>query len=256
MTMVSLDISQQLEDDLNMVDDCSMEVDNVTLQVSTDADNVPSGLHAIGQVNALWEQAMELHNQINSIPNLTNNAAEAMSLYRAVSTFNMTVFVVLSQLESFSMQANTILVYLTETVAANIDSYVNEINGSLQLLQNSNGVQARAANIKRIASAHQEKLDNISAQLQPLSTKVSRLDAQVNQLDMRVVELQQLAFDIQQLRLITMSLFSNVSNNYTRATNALQSARQEFTTAVNLEQDITSQLEVHLYIHHNLYIIT
>ena len=37
MTNVNLDINQQLEDDLNMVDDCSMEVDNVTLQVSTDA---------------------------------------------------------------------------------------------------------------------------------------------------------------------------------------------------------------------------
>lgn len=197
-------------------------------------------------MDALWEEAMQLHNQINSIPNLTNNAAEAMSLYSAVSTFNMTVFVVLSQLESFSMQADTILLYLTETVAANMNSYVNEINESLQLLQNVNGAQASAAYVERIASAHQEKLNNLTDQLRSLSVKVSRLDAQVNQLDdVGVVELQQLAFDTQQLRLTTMSLFSNVSNNYTRAINALQLARQEFMMAVRLEQGITAQLEVH-----------
>ena len=39
MINVSSDVNQQLQDDLDMVDDCSMEVDNVTLQVSTDADN-------------------------------------------------------------------------------------------------------------------------------------------------------------------------------------------------------------------------
>ena len=187
---------------------------------------------------------MQLHNQINSILNLTNNEAEATSLYRAVSTFNMTVFVVLSQLESLSMQANTTLVYLTETVAANMGSYVNEVNESLQLLQNANGARANATYIKRIASAHQEKLNNITAQLQPLSIKLSRLDAQVKQLDMNATELQELVFEIQQL-----------SNIYTRAINALQSARQEFMTAVNLEQNITAQLEVHSYIHHKLLIM-
>ena len=188
---------------------------------------------------------MQLHDQINGIPNLTNNAAEAMSLYSVVSTFNMTVFAVLRRLESFSMQADTILLYLTETVAANMDSYVNEINESLQLLQNVNVTQARAANVERIASVHQEKLNNITARLQPLSVKVSRLGAQVDQLDVSVVELQQLVFDVQELRLTTMSLFSNVSNNYTRTINTLQMARQEFMAAVKLEQDITAQLEVH-----------
>ena len=190
---------------------------------------------------------MQLHDQINGIPNLTNNAAEAMSLYSVVSTFNMTVFAVLRRLESFSIQADTILLYLTETVAANMDSYVNEINESLQLLQNVNVTRHvnMAAKVERVASVHQEKLNNITARLQPLSVKVSRLGAQVDQLDVSVVELQQLVFDVQELRLTTMSLFSNVSNNYTRTINTLQMARQEFMAAVKLEQDITAQLEVH-----------
>ena len=188
---------------------------------------------------------MQLHDQINSIPNLTNNAAEAMSLYNAVSTFNMTIFVVLSQLELFSMQANTILLYLSDTVASNMDSYVNEINESLQLLQNVNGTQASAANIERIASAHQEKLNNITEQLRLLSDKVLNLSAQVDQLNLNVAQLQQSGIDIQQLRLRTMSLFSNVSDNYIRATDRLQSAKEFFMTAIKLQQNIMAQLEVH-----------
>ena len=188
---------------------------------------------------------MQLHNQINNIPNLTTDAAEAMSLYRIVSTFNMTVFVVLNQLELLSMGADTILANLTEIVVANMGSYANEINESLQLLQTVNEAQASAALIDRIATAHQGNLNNITDQLEALMIKLSSLDAQVVQLNMGVTELQELVFDIQQLRLTTMSLFSDVSNNYTSAINALQLARQEFMRAVYLEQDITTKLQVH-----------
>ena len=38
MINVSLDVHQQLQDDLNMIDDCSTEVANVTSQVSTCAE--------------------------------------------------------------------------------------------------------------------------------------------------------------------------------------------------------------------------
>ena len=34
MIYANFDINRQLQDDLNMVDDCSMEVNNVTFQVS------------------------------------------------------------------------------------------------------------------------------------------------------------------------------------------------------------------------------
>ena len=233
-----------------------MDVNNITLQVSTLLIIVLSTSHTVGQVNALRQQAVQLYSQIDSIPNLTNNTAEAMSLYRTTSTFNMTVFVALSQLESLSMQANTILMNLTDTAAANMNSYVNEINESLQVLQNANKAQASANSIERVVSAHQGKLINITAQLKALSMNISSLNTQVEQLNMGVADLQRLTFDIQELRLTTMSLFSNVSNNYNRAINVSQLAIQLFTTAIYLEQNITIQLQVHSYslIFHNLHI--
>ena len=233
-----------------------MDVNNITLQVSTLLIMVLSTSHTIWQVNALWQQAMQLHIRINSIPNLTNNTDEAVLLYRTTSTFNMTVFVVLSQLESLSMQANTILMSLTDAVAANMYSYVNEINESLQVLQNASKTQASAANVERVVSAHQGKLINVTDQLEALSMNVSSLNAQVEQLNMGVADFQTLTFEIQELRLITMSLFSNVSNNYNGAINVLQSAIPQFTTAIYLEQNITAQLQVHSYslIYQNLLI--
>lgn len=201
-----------------------------------------------GQVNILWEQTTQLNNHINSIPNLTNNLTEAMSLYSGVSAFNTTVFFTLSQLESVSIQANNILMNLTEIVSINMDHYANEVNELLQLLQNVNEAQTHAAIIERVARAHQERLNNITAQLQGLMTNVSRLDAQVQHLGVGVAKLQQLAINIQQLRLIITSLLTTANNDYASAVNALQSARQQLTTAVNLEQAITRQLQVYSYI--------
>lgn len=196
----------------------------------------------------MWEQAVQLYDQISGIPNLTNDATEALSLYRIVSTFNVTVFVTLSQLESVSTQTNMILVNLTEIVAINVNSYHNEINESLQLSQDANEAQTSATEIERIASVHQEKLNNITDQLQALSEqlRIPGLGAQVQQLDMDVVMLQQLAFDTQQQRIEAMSLFNNVTDNYTRANTTLQSARQEYTTAVNLELYTATQLQVRM----------
>jgi len=193
----------------------------------------------------LWELAVELDNQINDIPSLMNNTTQAISLYSNVSAFNATVFIILSQLTSLSMQANTIIRNLTEIVVINIDSYANETNESLELLQNTNAAQASATNIERIPGAHQGILNNMTTQLQELSMAVSGLDVQVQQLDMGVDDLQELAINIRQLRMTTMSLVISVNGSYDRANNALQSARQEFTTAVNIEQNITSpQLQV------------
>lgn len=189
---------------------------------------------------------MYLHNQISGIPNLTNNAAEAMSLYSAVSAFNATVFVILSQLESISMQGNNITINLTEIVAINADSYVTELNKSSELLRNTNEAESMAAQIDRIARAHQGKLDNCSTHLEALSMEISGLEAQLQQLDMGVDdELQVLAISLQDQRLSTTSLFTNVSNNYMTANNSLQLAIREFKTAANLEQDITRQLQVY-----------
>ena len=188
---------------------------------------------------------MEFDNQINEIPSLMNNATQAMSLYSNVSAFNATVFIILSQLKSLSIQANTIIRNLTEIIVINMDSYANETNESLELLQNTNAAQASATNIERIAGAHQGILNNMTTQLQELSMAVSGLDVQVQQLDMGVDDLQELAINIQQLRMTTMSLVISVNGSYDRANNALQSARQEFTTAVNTEQNITTpQLQV------------
>ena len=189
---------------------------------------------------------MQLHNQIAGIPNLTDNATEALALYSAVSTLNTTAYVILSQLESVSMQANTILFNLTEIVATNMDSYDNEINESLQLLQNVNEAQADAAMIERVVNAHQRKLDNVTMQLETLLTNVSEVERQVQQLQMGVDELQQLAFAIQNQRLLTESLFNNnVTNSYTNASSALQSALQEFAIASAMEQNVTTQLQVY-----------
>ena len=188
---------------------------------------------------------MQLHNQIAGIPNLTDNATEALALYSAVSTLNTTAYVILSQLESVSMQANTILSNLTEIVATNMDSYDNEINESLQLLQNVNEAQADAAMIERVVNAHQRKLYNVTMQLETLLTNVSEVERQVQQLQMSVDELQQLVFAIQDQRLLTESLFNNVTNNYTNASSALQSALQEFAIASAMEQNVTTQLQVY-----------
>lgn len=228
-----------------MINDCSIEVINVTTQVSKHPDNSAQTSHVLyGQVNTLWEQTVHLHNQISSIPNLTDNATEAASLYSAVSAFNATVFVTLIQLESVSVQANNVLLNLTKIVAINAGSYANEINESLQLLQNANESQDSAAEIERVASAHQGKLNNLTAQLEALLMNVSGLESQVQQLDMGVDMLQQLAIAIQDQRLSSMSLFVSATNNYTRASNALQLAMQEFTIAVDLEQNITARLQV------------
>ena len=190
---------------------------------------------------------MQLHNQISGIPNFTENATEAMSLYYAVSIFNTTAYDILSQLESVSMEANAILSNLAAIVAVNMDSYENEINESLQLLQNATEAQAEAAEIERVVNAHQKKLDNVTIQLEILFDNVSQLEAQVQQLDMGVDELQLLAIAIQDQRLLTTSLFINLSNNYTNASNALESALQEFAVASAMEQDVTTQLQVYTH---------
>lgn len=191
---------------------------------------------------------MQLHNQIAGIPNFTDNATEAISLYNAVSTFNTTAYDILSQLESMSMQANAILSNLTEIVAINMDSYENEINKSSQLLQNANEAEADAMEIKRIVETHQGKLDNVTMHLDILMNMSQQLRTQVEQLDMGVDELQLLAIAIQDQRLLTTPLFESFNDNYTNANNTLESALQKFAVASAMEQNVTTQLQVYTYI--------
>lgn len=191
---------------------------------------------------------MQLHNQIAGIPNFTDNATEAISLYNAVSTFNTTAYDILSQLESMSMQANAILSNLTEIVAINMDSYENEINKSSQLLQNANEAEADAMEIKRIVETHQGKLDNVTMHLDILMNMSQQLRTQVEQLDMGVDELQLLAIAIQDQRLLTTPLFESFNDNYTNANNTLESALQKFAVASAMEQNVTTQLQVYTHI--------
>lgn len=194
----------------------------------------------------LWQQIEEIGNQIRNIPDYTNDAAEAMSLYNDVSAFNATVFTILNELESLSLRANVMLMNLTRIVADNADTYTDEVNRALQILQNATREQADAVNVERVTNAHLQILYNISSELQVLMTGVMDLDDQVQTLNMSTNELHQLVIDLQELRIRTMALVTSVNNSYEEASDGLDSARALYSTDDSLKQNISSRLQVRL----------
>jgi len=197
-------------------------------------------------VESLWQQIEEIGNQIRNIPDYTNDAAEAMSLYNDVSAFNATVFTILNELESLSLRANVMLMNLTRIVADNADTYTDEVNRALQILQNATREQADTVNVERVTNAHLQILYNISSELQVLMTGVMDLDDQVQTLNMSTNELHQLVIDLQELRIRTMALVTSVNNSYEEASDGLDSARALYSTDDSLKQNISSRLQVHL----------
>ena len=201
-----------------------------------------------GQVENLWQQVDQLGNQISSIPDFTDDVTEAMSLYTDVSVFNETVLNILDQLELLSMHANVLLMNLTTIVADNAETYTNEVNQALQILQNATREQTDAADVERVVIAHLQILYNISSELQVLMTGVLDLDEQVRGLNMSTNELHQLVIDLQELRMRTMALVTSVNNSYEEAINVLDSARTLYSTAASSEQNISTRLQVHTVI--------
>lgn len=194
----------------------------------------------------LWQQADQLGDQISNIPDFTDDVTEAMSLYTDVSVFNETVFIILNQLESLSVRANVLLMNLTAIVVDNAESYTDEVNQALQILENAIREQTDAADVERVTIVHLQILYNISSDLQVLMAGVLDLDEQVQGLNMSTTELYQLVIDLQQLRIRTMALVANVNNSYEEAINVLDSARILYSTAASSEQNISIQLQVRM----------
>jgi len=197
-------------------------------------------------VEDLWQQADQLGDQISNIPDFTDDVTEAMSLYTDVSVFNETVFIILNQLESLSVRANVLLMNLTAIVVDNAESYTDEVNQALQILENAIREQTDAADVERVTIVHLQILYNISSDLQVLMAGVLDLDEQVQGLNMSTTELYQLVIDLQQLRIRTMALVANVNNSYEEAINVLDSARILYSTAASSEQNISIQLQVRM----------